>query len=85
MQESRRYVCVSKVKKTPPLTTFSLESIYIDPLSEIGDPPNLPPWEYLGSIQGTLSDYCGFGPFSSTLINLMIFISLLKVLIWIIH
>ena len=30
-------------------------------------------------------DYCGFGPCSSTTINLKIFISLLKVLICIMH
>ena len=30
-------------------------------------------------------DYCGFGPFGSTLTNLMMFISLLKVLIYIMH
>ena len=30
-------------------------------------------------------DYCGFGPFCSTLTSLLILISLLKVLIFIIH
>ena len=34
-----------------------------------------------GTIIGSRIDYCGFGPFSSTPIHLMIFISLLKVLI----
>ena len=30
-------------------------------------------------------DYCGFGPFSSTLANLVILISLFKVLVFIVH
>ena len=39
----------------------------------------------VGEVCGLRIDYCGFGPLSSTLTNLLILISLLKVLIFIIH